>query len=268
MKKVNFNFSKSLSRRTFLKGTGAAMALTMLEAMTPAFAAPAAATQTPSRFVSVSLALGLHAPNLDPVKSGRNYTPSLYLSHVKDLLGDLTVVTGSSHPQVSGGHKASGSILTGAPYSRNAVFKNTISIDQYLAKHFGRHTRFPFLVLSIRGNNSPSYTETGSMIPAEDSPSKLFNKLFIADSPIEQARQVLRLQEGGSIMDIVADDAMSLKNSLGTGDQEKMEKYFDSGRNFENRLGASESWAQKPKSKVAAQTPVCISDNNEVIRKK
>ena len=93
MKKVNFNFSKSLSRRTFLKGTGAAMALPMLEAMTPAFATSAAATQTPSRFVSVSLALGLHAPNLDPVKSGRN-SPSLYLSHVKDLLGDLTVVTG------------------------------------------------------------------------------------------------------------------------------------------------------------------------------
>ncbi|HCR29267.1 MAG TPA: hypothetical protein DIV79_04535, partial [Opitutae bacterium] len=68
--------------------------------------------------------------------------------------------------------------------------------------------------------NSPSYTETGSMIPAEDSPSKVFNKLFIADSPKEQARQVQRLQEGRSIMDIVADDAKSLKNSLGAGDQE------------------------------------------------
>ncbi len=268
MKNVNFNFSKSLSRRKFLKGAGAAMALPMLEAMTPAFAAPAAAAQTPRRFVSVSLALGLHAPNLDPVESGRNYTPSLYLSQIKDLLGDLTIVTGSSHPQVSGGHKASGSILTGAPYSRNAVFKNTISIDQYLAKHLGHHTRFPSLVLSITGNNSPSYTETGSMIPAEHSPYKVFNKLFLADSPKEQAKQVQRLQEGRSIMDIVADDAKSLKKSLGAGDQEKMEQYFGAVRNFEKRLGASESWAQKPKPKVVAQPPVDISDNNEVIRKK
>ena len=244
------------------------MALPWLEAMTPAFAATSAAAQTPRRFVSVSLALGLHAPNLDPVGSGRNFTPSLYLSQIKDLLGDLTIVTGSSHPHVTGGHKASGSILTGAPYSRNAVFKNTISIDQYLAKRLGHRTRFPSLVLSISGNNSPSYTETGSMIPAEDSPSKVFSKLFIADSPKEQAKQVQRLQEGRSIMDIVADDAKSLQRSLGAGDQEKMDQYFESVRNFEKRLGDSESWAQKPKPRVAVKPPVDISNNNEVIRRK
>ena len=106
------------------------------------------------------------------------------------------------------------------------------------------------------------------MIPAEHSPSKVFNKLFLADSPKEQAKQVQRLQEGRSIMDIVADDAKSLKKSLGAGDQEKMEQYFGAVRNFEKRLGASESWAQKPKPKVVAQPPVDISDNNEVIRKK
>ena len=101
MKKVYFNFSKSLSRRTFLKGAGAVMALPWLEAMTPAFAA-SVAHQPPRRFVAVTLALGLHGPNLNPTESGRNYTPSLYLSEVKDLLGDMTVITGSSHPGVSG----------------------------------------------------------------------------------------------------------------------------------------------------------------------
>ena len=110
------------------------MALPWLEAMTPAFAS-SVAQQPPRRFVAVTLALGLHGPNLNPTETGRNYTPSLYLSEVKDLLGDMTVVTGSSHPGVSGGHQAEGSILTAAPYSRSTAFKNSISLDQHLAKH-------------------------------------------------------------------------------------------------------------------------------------
>ena len=190
------------------------MALPWLEAMTPAFASSLAA-QPPRRFVSVSLALGLHGPNLNPVDSGYNYTPSLYLSEISDLLGDLTIVTGSSHPGVSGGHNAEGSILSAAPYSKNAAFKNTVSLDQYMAKHLGHNTRYPSMVLNARGNNSPSYTETGSMIPAEDSPSKLFKKLFVANSPKEQAKQVKLLKQGQSIMDVVASDAKKLQRSLG-----------------------------------------------------
>ena len=267
MKNIHFNFSKSLSRRTFIKGAGAAMALPWLDAMTPAFA-KSSAYLAPKRFVSVSLALGLHAPNLDPIDSGFGYTPSLYLSKIQDILGDMTIVTGSSHPDVSGGHKASGSILTGAPYSRSAVFKNTISIDQHMAKHLGHHTRFPSLVLNLSSSNSPSYTETGSMIPAESSPSKLFSKLFVADTKEEQAQQVERLKEGRSIMDVVAGDAKTLQNSLGAGDRDKMDRYFESVRAFEKRLGASEDWVQKPKPIVKMKPPRDISDDNEVIKQK
>ena len=267
MKNIHFNFSKSLSRRTFIKGAGAAMALPWLDAMTPAFA-KSSAYLAPKRFVSVSLALGLHAPNLDPIDSGFGYTPSLYLSKIQDILGDMTIVTGSSHPDVSGGHKASGSILTGAPYSRSAVFKNTISIDQHMAKHLGHHTRFPSLVLNLSSSNSPSYTETGSMIPAESSPSKLFSKLFVADTKEEQAQQVERLKEGRSIMDVVAGDAKTLQNSLGAGDRDKMDQYFESVRAFEKRLGASEDWVQKPKPIVKMKPPRDISDDNEVIKQK
>ena len=268
MKNVYFSFNKSLSRRTFLKGAGAAMALPWLEAMSPAFASTAAAAQSPKRFVSVSLALGLHGPNLNPIDSGFNYTPSIYLKQIEDLLGDLTIVSGSSHPGVTGGHNAEGSILSAAPYSRNAAFKNSISIDQLMAKHLGHHTRYPSLVLNASGNNSPSYTETGSMIPAEDSPSQLFAKLFVADTPAAKKRQVKRLKQGQSIMDIVADDAKKLQRELGSGDKDKMDQYFTSVRNFEQRLGESEDWARRPKPKVAMKQPTDIRDNAEFIRRK
>ena len=267
MKNVYFNSSKSLSRRTFLKGAGASMALPWLEAMTPAFAS-SVAHQPPRRFVAVTLALGLHGPNLNPTETGRNYTPSLYLSEVKDLLGDMTVITGSSHPGVSGGHQAEGSILTAAPYSRNAAFKNSISLDQYLSKHQGHFTRFPSLVLDINGTTSASYTESGSMIPAEESPSKVFNQLFIADTPEEQAQQVERLKEGRSIMDVVADDLKRVEKKLSKGDQEKMDQYFTSVRNFEKRLGEAQDWATRPKPKVNMDVPVDIENADAIIDRK
>ncbi len=266
-KDVNFNFSKSLSRRTFLKGAGAAMALPWLEAMTPAFAS-SVAQQPPRRFVAVTLALGLHGPNLNPTETGRNYTPSLYLSEVKDLLGDMTVVTGSSHPGVSGGHQAEGSILTAAPYSRSTAFKNSISLDQHLAKHQGHHTRFPSLVLDVNGTTSSSYTDSGSMIPAEISPSRVFNQLFIPDTPKEQAQQVERLKQGRSIMDVVASDAKRIERKLGKGDREKMDQYFTSVRNFEKRLGAAQDWATRPKPKVNAEPPVDIENSDAIIDRK
>ena len=243
------------------------MALPWLEAMTPAFAA-SSAYQAPRRFVAVTLALGLHGPNLNPLETGRNYTPSPYLSGIDDLLGDLTVVTGSSHPGVSGGHQAEGSILSAAPYSRNATFKNSISIDQYLAKHQGHHTRFPSLVLDINGTTSASYTESGSMIPAEESPSQVFNKLFIANTAEEKERQVERLKQGRSIMDVVAADAKRVEKKLGFGDREKMDQYFTSVRNFEKRLGDAQEWARKPKPKVNAQAPVDIENSDAIIDRK
>lgn len=267
MKRVHFNFSKSLSRRALLKGAGVSMALPWLEAMTPAFAA-SEDSQPARSFVSVSLSLGLHGPNLNPTESGRDYTPSLYLSGIKDLLGDLTVVSGASHPGVSGGHKAEGSILTAAPYSRSAVFKNTISIDQLLAKQLGNQTRFPSLVLNLTGTTSPSYTENGSMIPAENSPSKLFAKLFIDDSPEERQRQAERLKQGRSIMDIISGHSKQLERQLGKGDREKMDQYHTSVRDFEKRLAESQAWATKPKPKVDAEIPIDISDNSAVIERK
>lgn len=243
------------------------MALPWLEAMSPAFASTAA-QQAPRRFVAVTLALGLHGPNLNPKGSGRNYTPSRYLSEVEDLLGDMTVVTGSSHPGVSGGHQAEGSILTAAPYSRNAAFKNSVSLDQYLAKHQGHHTRFPSLVLDINGTTSASYTESGSMIPAEESPSRVFNQLFIADTPEEQAQQVERLKEGRSIMDVVAADVKRVEKKLSNGDREKMDQYFTSVRNFEKRLGEAQEWATQPKPKVNMGVPVDIENSDAIIDRK
>lgn len=264
------NLQKKLSRRTLLRGAGVGLALPWLEAMQPAFARTAGAP-APMRFVSVSHGLGLHAPNLFPEQNGRSYEPTVYLDAIRDLIPELTVFSGMSHPGVTAGHQAEACILTGKPMSRGSSgsFRNTISIDQLLAKHLGDETRFPSLVLNPLEVTSPSYTENGAMVPAESSPAKVFAKLFIDGTAEERAQQAARLREGRSIMDIVGADARGLEREVGAADRTKLDSFFTSVRELEQRLAANEEWALKPKPKVdAKQPPVGVGSDNLAVRER
>jgi hypothetical protein len=241
------------------------MALPWLSSMAPAFASNASEKSSPRRFVAVTLGLGLIGDNLNPKDAGKQYTPSRYLKQLQDLRDQITVVSGSSHPGVKGGHRAEASILTATAMGTAGLVRNTISIDQYLAKHLGDATRFPSLVLSNGGSTSPSYTENGSMIPPEDSPSRLFAKLFIDNSPRQREIQADRVRQGRSIMDLVGEDARSLSRELGSGDRERLDAYFTSVRDLEKRMAANERWAKLPKPKVDADRPVDIGDGSDLI---
>ncbi|MEM1295452.1 MAG: DUF1552 domain-containing protein, partial [Verrucomicrobiota bacterium] len=262
MKNVNFNFGKSLSRRTVLRNASVAMGLPLLDAMTPAFAAPAKGPKA-KRFVGVSLALGLHGPNWVPKDAGTGYTPSPYLRPLQDLRGDLTAVSGTSHPGVTGGHTAEGSIFTACPNARGATSRNTISLDQLMAKHLGHETRFPSLVLNTGDSSSPSYTENGAMIPPHRDPLKVYTKLFVNDSPKEQERQAELIRQGRSVMDVIGAETKSLKRELGIGDREKIDSWLASVRELEQRLEANEAWVNRPKPKVGAKVPKV--DRNNVV---
>lgn len=261
-KRIHFNIGRRLARRTLLRGTGVALGVPWLSAMQRAFGRESEPKPT-RRFVSMTLGLGLVADNLNPKQSGRNYEPSRYLKSVMDLRDQFTVISGSSHPGVKGGHRAEASLLTANPVGTSG--RNTISVDQYMAKHLGGQTRFPSLVLSSSGGNSPSYTENGSMIPAESSPSRLFRKLFIDESAAERDRNAQRVRQGRSIMDLVRDDAKRLSRELGKGDQQRLTSYFESVRDLEVRLAESEAWAKRPKPKVKSPMPVDIRNNSDFV---
>ncbi len=175
------------------------------------------------------------------------------------------MISGSSHPGVTGGHRAEASLLTANPVGSSGKAKNSISLDQYMAKHLGNFTRFPSLVLSSDGSNSPCYTENGAMIPAESSPSRLFTRLFVDDSPAERQQQARRVRQGRSIMDLVADDAKRLSKQLGAGDRDRLESYFTSVRELEQRLAESEKWAHRPKPKVDYSKPIDIGNSNDFV---
>ncbi|GAA5508481.1 DUF1552 domain-containing protein [Novipirellula caenicola] len=263
-KNVYFNLKSRLNRRTVLRGAGISMALPWLSAMQPTFANGKSESK-PKRLVTMTLGLGLVADNLFPNTGGRDYQATPYLRQLQDLRDQLTVVSGTSHPGVKGGHRAEASILTATPMGSAGKAKNSISIDQLLAKHFGDATRFPSLVLSNGGSTSPSYTENGSMIPPESSPSRLFAKLFINDPPQQRKIQAQRVHEGRSIMDLVGEDVKSLERQLGAGDRNRLDAYFTSVRQLEKRMELSERWAKLPKPVVDAKKPVDVGNPNDLI---
>ncbi len=263
MKNGNFSSAKRLSRRTVLRGTGVCLGLPLLDAMTPAFA-KVNETGLAKRFVGISLALGLHNPNLVPETAGKDYKPSPYLRSLEDLRNDFTVVSGASHPGVSGGHTAEGSIFSACPNQRGATSRNTISLDQIMAKRLGHETRFSSLVLNTNSQKSPCYTENGAMIPAEDNAIRLFTKLFVDDTPQEQSRQAELIRQGRSVMDVVGAEAKALQREVGPSDRQKLDTWFTSVREFEQRLVANEEWIARPKPKVSLKQPTTIPRDNEV----
>ncbi|WP_145415790.1 DUF1552 domain-containing protein [Planctomycetes bacterium K23_9] len=264
MNMKHFANNQSLDRRTLLRGSaGVSIALPWLSSMVPAFGSEAQAP-SPRRFVGISNALGFHGPNLFPEESGRDYKATRYLQPIQDLRDEFTVVSGASHPGVGGGHKAEPCILSAAPYS-GSNFRNTISLDQLMARELGGETRHPSLILSSNGTTSTSYTANGSMIPPENSPGRLFAQLFTDDSPESRVAQKQRIREGRSIMDIVSEEAKAMQRRLGPGDRDKLDAYFTSVRDLERRLEVNQGWAERPKPKVAAKAPEPVSDNSDTI---
>lgn len=263
-----FNFQKKLHRRRVVRGSGVAMSLPWLSAMGRAFASAESNEsdpEHPKRLVAITMGLGLVSENWMPDGEGRNYKPSLYLKNIDDLRERITVASGTSHPGVNGGHRAEASILTGTNMGSSGRAVNSISIDQYLAKHLGDATRFPSLVLSTGGSTSPCYTDSGAMIPPLTSPSKLFAELFINESLSERKKHAARVRQGRSIMDVVADDAKSLQRTLGSGDRDRLDAYFTSVRQLEQRMEQSERWAKMAKPEVNAKQPVDSQNPNDLV---
>ena len=255
----------SLSRRAFLKGTGATVALPFLSAMTPAFAKTAAA---PKRFVAMNAGLGFHAPNLIPTEAGANYKAPVYLEKLAAHRKDFTVFSGLSHPNSNGanGHTSELTWLTSAPRPGLAGFKNTISLDQLMARHIGAATRFPSMTIGARGS-SLSWTANGVQIPVQMHPAKIFRQLFVDGTEQEVAEELKNLERGRSILDTVLDDAKLLSISLGARDREKLDEYFTSVRELEIRLQQNKEWAKRPKPKVDYKEPQDVADRNDILAK-
>jgi hypothetical protein len=271
-----------LDRRTFLRGTGVAMALPLLEAM--AHGAERAATKQPCRMACVFFPNGVSLPP-DPDKrewywfpegSGRDYELSKSLSPLAALRDQITVLGGMEHVNSRGlhGHHACDIWLTGADI-RNA-YNNSISVDQVVAQAIGDQTRFPCLIMSPDGGIGQrattftlSFDGRGLPVPAANDPRRIFARMFGDNSAASISAQRGELHLQRSILDTVLDNARSLQRNLGKADLNKLDQYMESVRNVEQRVVKAEQWLDRPKPKVSADlTPpdVTIEEPKEFVR--
>jgi hypothetical protein len=255
----------SLSRRTFLRGAGVAVALPFLEGM--GVAAPAG--KIPRRMVCMETNQGIMPQFFFPEKAGRDYVLPSYLERLKAHRNNLTVFSGCSLPGVTGGHAAEKCFLTGTPHPERGGFRNWVSLDQVAAEQFGGETRFPSLVLAMtsEGGQTLSFTRSGAAISAERSAKRLFQKLFVQGKPDEVEANAEAIRQGRSMLDFVGDQSRRLGKSLSTADQKRLDEYFTSVRELEKRLESSQAWEYKPKPKVDAPVPVDIDDGREFVKK-
>jgi uncharacterized protein DUF1552 len=266
---------RAISRRSFLRGAGIMLSLPLLEAMLPAFAAtgsvPAiSAGAKPRRMLAICNNLGLLPDQFFPKETGRDYALSTYLETLKEHRNDFTVFSGVSHPDVDGGHPADNCFLTAAPHPGRGGFRNTISLDQFMAEHIGHLTRFPSLNLGVnveQGARSLAWTSSGVLIPCEEKASDVFRHMFVQGTKDETEAQVRRLELGQSILDAVADQAKALQRSVGSRDRERLDQYFTSVRELEQRMTMSREWEHKPKPAVKAPVPLDPASPREYMEK-
>jgi BMFP domain-containing protein YqiC len=254
---------RSVSRREFLRGAGILLSLPLLDSMLPAFARAASSEEKtagkPRRMLAICNNLGLLPDQFFPNQTGRGYALSPYLETLQAHRDDFTVFSGVSHPDVDGGHPADICFLTAAPHPGSGGFRNTLSLDQYIAERIGHQTRLPSLTLGVnvqQGARSLSWTASGVMIPCEEKASDVFKRLFVQGSPAEVEAQMRKLAQGQSILDAVAGQARSLQRSVGARDRDRLDQYFTSVRELEQRMEMAKEWEQRPKPKVAVPVPL------------
>lgn len=259
--------ARALNRRTFLRGTGVCLALPLLDAMRPAFAADKPAA-VPRRMVAIETNMGILPQFFFPEQSGRDYKLSPYLERLAPLREQFTVFSGTSHPGVTGAHAAEKCFLTGTPHPERGGFRNWISLDQFAAEQLGNRTRYPSLVLAMTNENQTlSYTRSGAPISAERSPKKVFQKLFVQGKPDEVAANVEAIRQGRSMLDFVGEQSRRLNRSLSKADQRRMDEYLTAVRDLEQRLESAEAWEHRPKPQVSAAPPEDIEDPKEFVRR-
>ena len=256
--------SRRLSRRSFLHGSGVALALPFLECME----AGAANRPRPKRLCAVYFPYGIVDRQLGteasewnwfPAGSGSGFRFNRSMVSLERHRSELTVLGGLSHPhgRVMGGHDTADTWLTGA-LMKEGHLENTVSMDQVAAARWSGQTRFPSLVLSTDGGvgeptraSTLSFGKTGQPVAADNNPRVVFNRLFGVD-PRSIGAQRRSLEASRSMLDLVLDDSKHLQTRLGVADRSKLDEYLQSVRQIEERVQRSQRWLDVPKPSVDA----------------
>lgn len=241
---------RHLSRRTMLKGTGAAVALPLLDAMIPAATALAKTAAKPA--MKLGFVFFPHGALMDrwsPKTTGTDFEISPILKPLEKHRAAMTIISGTRNKPAESpdphGIVAGTWLSAVAPTDSNRTGIRGMTIDQVAARHIGQSTPLPSLELSTEVSSPCSNAQCGfsstvafrtpdQPLPMENNPRKTFFQLFgQGDNAAERAAIV---DESASLLDSVVGEAASLKKELGPHDRAMVGDYLDSVREIERRV--------------------------------
>ena len=285
-------FKKQLSRRTFLRGLGVTIALPWLESMGPLTNWATAATKgmtgqvTPNRMAFLYVPNGKIMEEWTPQSVGAGFELTNILKpleNIKDktlVLSGLTADKARANGDGGGDHaRAMAAFLTGAQPRKTSGtdIHAGISVDQAAAAQIGSQTRIPSLELGIdkgyRAGNCDSgyscvYSSTMAWksatqpLPKEVNPKLAFERLFSTEPDVERTQ---RDAERKSILDFVRQDSKDLIQKVSGNDARKLDEYFSSIRDIEQRIESAEKFPPVENVEFAAPDDI-PSDFQEHVR--
>ena len=252
----------SLSRRTFLRGAGATVALPFLDAMVPALggaAAQAASATTRAGFIYVPH--GADMASWTPASAGAlELSPTLRtLEQVKESLTVITNLRRAGGQQQMHAAAACGWLSGAIPKpTEGEDYRIGTTIDQVLARQFGQASPFPSLEFATEDftgyvggctpgfscayMNTISWASPTTPLPMEINPRVAFERLF-GDGGSGEARKK-QLREDRSILDAIVGEAQALQSRLGAPDRARVADYLDDVREIERRIQRTEGQQQ------------------------
>jgi len=252
---------KALSRRTFLRGVQASLALPLLDAMIPA---ATALENTPAKPVPrlgfVFIPMGTDHSRWTPEETGKLGELTPILSPLASVKDQLTVITNldlkNSYP---GTHTTSNAGFLSAAFAKHTEGSDYYlgtTVDQHAAKHMGQDTQLPSLEMSmdvfqtvgqcnngyacVYANNL-SWSSPTTPLPSEAHPRMVFERLFGEGGTLAERHTALRKR--ASLLDWVMEDLVRLKKELGPADRVRVDNYLDSVREVERQIQRAEAGA-------------------------
>ncbi len=266
----------AISRRTILRSTGALLALPFLESLFPSKVSAAADLgRPPVRFGIFTVTGGTVLESWRPQEAGPLTKLPSILRPLDFAKNDITVVSGLSHAgrseNLNAHEHCSLMHLTGAPSVKKegGKFYAEVSVDQAAAHVLGKDTLLPSLEIGLAGGEKNySFRSRDSVVPSEGNPRLIFDRMFRGRQPVVPNWQ-RRAQAGNvpsapgtdkdsldrSVLDLVLDQANSLRSGLGQNDRHKLDQYLDSVRSVEKRIAFIESRQRQDLLDLASPGP-------------
>jgi uncharacterized protein DUF1552 len=270
-----FITNKALSRRTILRGAGAALALPVLEAMVPVFGARAAGTPV-RRFGAVFVPLGERPGFWEPAQTGASFELAPIMKPLEKWQSHMTVVSQLCDP-------LDGHATTVAAWLSGAIPKRTlaenvhagVTVDQVIADQIGQDTPMRSLELATEdftgwiGGCDPSYScaymntiswkSATTPMPMEINPRSVFERMF--GRPGTVAQRKARMATDRSVLDSLLDELGALKRGLNGPDANRLNDYTENVREIEQRIQKAEQ--QSATNVEVPDAPVGIPEDFE-----